>query len=281
LAALFFWSYRPVLSDLWQTWGREADYSHGYLVGPLALTFLWLRRAACPTPEGRLSLCGLFLLGLSAAVRVAGALWYIEALQGWSMLLWFAGAVWLLGGLAMLRFCAPAIGFLAFMIPLPFRVEGMLSLPLQRTATQLSCWMLQCLGQPAIAEGNVVLINDTRLMVAEACSGLRIFMSILALAYAYCALIDKPWWTKASLAASVLPIALLTNSIRIAATGLMHEFVSSRAAHVFSHDLAGWLMLPLAAFLMYVVVRYLTLLIVQVETVSARELLNPNVTLQG
>lgn len=277
LAALFVWSYWPVLVDLWQTWGREADYSHGYLVVPVAIGMLWLRRGSCPTPNGWLSLGGLALLGVGAAVRLAGAIWYIKALQGWSILFWLAGTVWLLGGFAMLRFSAPAIGFLAFMIPLPFRAEGILSLPLQRVATQFSCWMLQCLDQPAIAEGNVVLINETRLMVAEACSGLRIFMSILALAYAYCALIDKPWWTKLSLAVSVLPIALLTNSIRIVATGLTHEYLSGHAANVFAHDLAGWLMLPLAALLMYILVRYSTQLVVQVETVSARELLHPDV----
>src|SRR5487761_1587484 len=196
LAVLFFWSYWPVLADLWQTWGREADYSHGYLVGPVAIFILWMRRGSCPTAKGWLSLGGLALLGMGAAVRLAGALWYVKALQGWSVLFWLAGTCWLLGGFAMLRFCAPAIGFLAFMIPLPFRAEGVLSLPLQRIATHLSCWLLQCLNQPAISEGNIVLINDTRLMVAEACSGLRIFMSILALAYAYCMLIDRPWWTK-------------------------------------------------------------------------------------
>lgn len=275
LAMVFFWSYWPVFTDLWATWGREADYSHGFLVGPVALAFLWLRRDSCPPFNGWLSIGGLSLLAASALVRIAGALWFIEAVQGWSMLLWLAGCCWLLGGFAMLRFCLPSICFLTFMIPLPFRAEGLLSLPLQRIATQLSCWILQCLGQPAISEGNVVLINDTRLMVAEACSGLRIFMSILALAYAYCVLIDKPWWTRMVLALSVLPIALLTNALRIVATGLTHEWVSSYAANVFAHDLAGWLMLPVAGGLMYGVLAYLAVIVVEIETVSARELLGP------
>jgi exosortase len=275
LIPLFFWSYWPILANLWRAWGQEADYSHGYLVGPVALAFLWVHRASCPTPNGWLSLGGLLLIAFGVCLRMAGALWYIEALEGWSMLLWLAGACWLLGGLPMLRFCAPAIGFLVFMIPLPFRAEGLLSLPLQRIATIVSCWILQCLGQPAISEGNVVLINDTRLMVAEACSGLRIFMSILALAYAYCVLIDKPWWIKAILMVAVLPIALITNALRIVATGLTHEMVSSHAADVFAHDLAGWMMLPVAGGLMYALVSYLALLFVQVEIVSARELLHP------
>ncbi|MGH7134504.1 MAG: exosortase/archaeosortase family protein, partial [Pirellulales bacterium] len=281
LAAIFVWSYWPVLCELWQAWGREADYSHGYLVIPVALAFLWLRRGSCPSSQGGLSLGGISLGGLvllaaSSLVRLAGALWYVEALQGWSMLLWLAGACWMLGGFAMLRFSATAIGFLAFMIPLPFRAEGLLSLPLQRIATHFSCWILQCLGQPAIAEGNVVVINDTRLMVAEACSGLRIFISILAMAYAFCALLDRPKWIKVGLVLSVLPITLVTNSLRIVATGLTHQYVSSNAAHLFAHDLAGWLMLPVAGLLMYAVVLYFARLVVEVETVSARDLFRPS-----
>jgi exosortase len=273
LAAGLGWSYWPSLTELWRAWGREADYSHGYLVAPLAAAFLWLRRDTCPTPAGGPSLGGLALFGFGIALRMAGALWYVEAIEAWSLLFWVAGACWLLGGFALLRWALPAIGFLAFMIPLPFRVEGLLSLPLQRIATGLSCWLLQCLGEPAIAEGNVVLINDSRLLVAEACGGLRIFMSILAVAYVYCVVIHRSWWTTMGLLLSVLPITLLTNALRIVATGMAREHLSREWEKLLIHDVAGWLMAPLAALLMYYVIWYLDKLVVQVETVSTRELL--------
>ena len=57
--------------------------------------------------------------------------------------------------------------------------------PLQRIATEVSCWTLQSLGMPALAAGNVISIDGTELEVARACSGLRIFVSIVALAFAY------------------------------------------------------------------------------------------------
>jgi exosortase len=244
-------------------------------VAPLALGFLWLRRSRRPAPAGRFSLGGLGLLALSIVLRFAGALWYVETLEAWSILFWLAGVCWLLGGFALLRWALPAIGFLAFMIPLPFRAESLLSLPLQSLATSLSCWLLQCLGEPAIAEGNVVLINDSRLLVAEACSGLRIFVSILAVAYVYCVLLEKPWWTKLGVLLSVPPVAVITNSLRIVATGLAHEHVSGEWRNALVHDLAGWLMAPLAALFMYGVVWHLGKVVVQVETVSTRELLRP------
>src|SRR5688500_12999131 len=38
------WSYWPMLTELVTAWEREPDYSHGYLVVPIAILFLWMRR---------------------------------------------------------------------------------------------------------------------------------------------------------------------------------------------------------------------------------------------
>ena len=43
-----------------------------------------------------------------------------------------------------------------------------------------------------------------------------------------------------------IPIALLVNVIRITVTGVLHQTVGHRVANVVFHDLAGWLMMPLA-----------------------------------
>ena len=267
------WSYWPVAAKLVDAWNTEPDYSHGYLILPVALFLLWSCRDRLPAPSDRLHLGGLMLLGASVAIRLAGSIWYVNAAQAWSLLIWIAGACWLFGGRPLARWTLPAAAFLAFMIPLPFRAESLLSLPLQRVATQLSCWLLQSLGRPAVAEGNVIYLNEIELGVAEACSGLRIFISILALAYAFVALARRPWWMQAMLLASVLPVALAANATRIVATGLLYERVSSEAAHRFSHDLAGWLMAPLAAGMFGLVSWLLGRLLIQVAIASPGELM--------
>jgi exosortase len=156
----------------------------------------------------------------------------------------------------MLWWSSPAIAFLFFMIPLPFGVERMLSLPLQRIAAILSTWTLQFLGQPAIAEGNTIWLNNINLEVEQACSGLRIFMGILALAYAYLILVRRARWERIFLIVSVIPVALAANCARIVATAFLYQYVSDAAAKRFSHDFAGWAMIPLAAFLFALVLWY-------------------------
>jgi exosortase len=268
LGAAFLWSYWPTLRALADAWNHVPDYSHGYLVPPLALVFLWARRDRMPALTVKLNWPGLSLIALSVAVRFVGARYYLEALDGWSILPWVAGVVWLFCGRSFVWWCLPSIIFLFFMVPLPFRAEQALSRPLQSVATKFSCFMLQMLGQPALAEGNVIQLGDHPLEVAQACSGLRIFMGMAALAFAYVVIVRRSWWEKAVLAFSVVPIALVANATRVVATGLLWQYVSGEAAKKFSHDLAGLITILFAAVLFALVLWYLGKLVVEVEAVE-------------
>jgi exosortase len=271
LLAALVWSYWPTFARLVATWETEPDYSHGFLVIPLALWFLWVRRERFPGWHGP-AWFGLALIGFSILMRTAGSLYYVDAVEDWSLVLWCTGALWLVGGPSLVAWSWPALVFLLFMIPLPFRAERLLSLPLQGAATEISVWILQVLGQPAIPNGHVIDIGGHQLEVAEACSGLRIFMGIMAFAFAYLVLVRSTWWEKLLLAAGVLPVALLANSIRIVATAFLYNYSSSETAERFGHDLAGWLVVPLAAALLGLFVWYLRKLFPEVGLVDIRHL---------
>jgi exosortase len=193
--------------------------------------------------------------------------------EAWSMLPWLAGAIWAVAGRPALRWSLPAILFLGFMIPLPYRAETFLSLPLQSTATTVSCWMLQTLGQPAVSAGNVIFVDETPLFVAEACSGLRIFTSILALAYIYLVFASATVWTRLGILASILPIAIFSNCLRIVGTALLHRATTSGTAREFFHDASGLLMIPVAAGCFACVVWYWRRVFVRVEPATAGDLL--------
>lgn len=279
LAAAFFWAYWPTLVGLVRAWDREPDYSHGFFVPLLAIWFLWARRDRFPqdatTGRGFMwdVVLGLGLIAASVAVRAFGAHFYLDAIDGWSILPWVGGVVLLLAGRRVLWWSLPSIAFLWFMVPLPFRVERWLSLPLQGAATKLSCWILQALGQPALAEGHVILLGDNRLEVEQACSGLRIFVGIVALAFAFAILTRRTWWEKTLLLCSALPIALLANSARIVATGLLYQYTSGAAAKKFSHDASGWVMIVFAAGLFGLVLWYLSRLVEEVEVVGVGDVI--------
>ena len=265
LAIAFGWSYWPTLGILVAAWNREPDYSHGYIVVPLALWFLYARRDSYPGSSPGLAWPGIFVLVLALGCRAVGGMLGVDAVDGWSILLWVAGVVWLFAGWRVLWWSLPSVVFLVFMVPLPYRAERLLSLPLQRIATKLSCWTLQVLGVPSLAEGNVILVNDFPLQVEEACSGLRIFIGIVAVAFAYMVLVRRPLWEKMVLLFSALPITLIANTARIVGTGLCFQWASEESARKFAHDTAGLVMIPFAACLFALVLLYLRRLVYEVE----------------
>jgi exosortase len=269
LAAVIAWAYWSTLADIVSAWDRIPDYSHGYLVVPLATYFAWHHRKSAPAWMASFYWPGLVLVALSIGLRVVGALFYIDALDGWSLPLLLAGVVWLVCGGAMLNFCLPSILFLYFAIPLPFRAETMLSVPLQKISTRLSTWVLQSLGQPVIAEGNVILLNESSFEVAQACSGLWILVAVSALAFAYLVLVPRPWWQRLILIAFIVPIALVANSTRVVLTVLLHQYGNEAISHQFSHDFAGWVMIPYAAMLFGALLIYLSWLFPEAKPVAA------------
>ena len=238
--AMFAWAYWPTWRQLVHAWSTQADYSHGFLVMPLALVFLYLRRDLRPAVMEPARVAGLALLALSVLVRFVGLRYSFDSLDGYSLVGWIAGAVLFVGGRAYLFWALPSLLFLTFMVPLPFQLERLLSVPLQRVATSLSCFLLQCLGQPAFAEGTTIMVGTHQLFVEQACSGLRMFVGAFALAFAFLIATRRELWEQTLLLASVVPISLLANAIRITATGLLYQHVADEATvHQWTHYLVS------------------------------------------
>jgi exosortase len=245
LGLAVLWSYWTTLGRMVWRWSEDPQYSHGYLVPAFALYLLWMRRDQLMRRTPSVNGLGLGLLGLAAALRLGGAYYSYEYFDQISLLPCCAGLFLLAGSWPALSWSWPAVAFLAFMIPLPDVVSVAMSAPMQSFATAVSTFALQVMGRPAIAEGNVILLNDIELGIVEACSGLRMLVVFFALSSAVAMLIRKPLWEKLFIAGSAVPIALASNVLRITVTGLFYDTFGNHFGGAFFHDLAGWLMMPL------------------------------------
>ena len=250
IAAATVWSFWPTLVQLFGEWVHNPQYSHGLLVPAFSAVLLWMRRDRYPVRAAPAPLAGLALLTLGAAGRVFGGFMYVDWLEAASLLPCLLGVVLAFGGWRAVRWAAAPVLFLIFMIPMPYRTTIWLAFPLQQLATTASTYVLQTLGQPAIAEGNTILIRDFQLSIVKACSGLSMLVTFVTFAMAVCLVVKKPITDKLLILLSAIPIALAANVIRIVVTGVMFLHVSNEAAAAVFHDAAGWIMMPLAlAFL--------------------------------
>lgn len=260
------WAFWPTLREAAQQWTINPQYSHGYLVPAFSVVLLWLRRDQLGKLPWGFHVQGMVFLALGVLVRLGNLLTYSsEWLDGLAFVISVAGVFVLVGGGDILRWVWPAVGFLIFMFPLPYRIERMLGGELQSIATRVSTALFQLAGLPAVSEGNVILIGDLRLGVAEACSGLGMLLIFVALGFAFAAVVSRPLLDRTILVISSVPIAVIANIVRITVTGFMHVWVGSRLADLVFHDLAGWFMMPLALGMLWVEMKFLTYVLVDEE----------------
>jgi exosortase len=266
LGLALLWAYWPVLVAVAARWANDPKYSHGYLVPVFALWLLWKRfRQAGPHAylEGSGGTWwGLAFLFAGFGLHLAGAYVFIDWLSEVSLLVALVGLCLSLGGWKLLRVAGPSIGFLAFMLPLPFRVEIALGDPLQRLATLAGTYLLELVGFCASAQGNTIVLNNAKLDVVEACSGLGMMVTFLALTVAVAIVIDRPILDRVVVVASAIPVSLIANVVRITATGILTETVGGPVANVVFHNLAGWLMMTFALALIWLELKILSRLLV-------------------
>ncbi len=237
------WAYWPTIETMADKWSSDPQYSHGYLVPLFSAYLIWRTKAfdqiGRPAP-----LLGAALLIVAICFRwLAGGLLFHQ-LDAVALLLSLGALAFVTGGVPLAKATAPAVLFLAFMVPLPYEIERNVGGPLKVAATHSSTYLLQTLGHPAIAEGHIILIDDVRLGVVDACSGLKMLMTFSAFAVGAILLLDRTRFEKLMILFGILPIAVVTNVLRITATGVAHTMSHDKDVLNFTHDLHGWLMMP-------------------------------------
>jgi exosortase len=267
------WAYAPSFAGLVGQWDRDPNYSYGYFVIPIAAVILWSRRGMIDRAKMAPRWWGFLPLLAVLALRYPLFEWNEQYVETATIPLALAGLALAMGGWHLLRVALPSIAFLFFMLPLPPSLNLRMAGPLQRLATAGSLSMLQVLGMPVMAEGNVIVIGDAPLEVARACNGLSMLLSFVTLITATVILVRRPALERVVLLASAVPIALVSNVLRITATALCYYYLGPKAGEKIAHDLAGWAMMPIALVLVWLELRLLSWLFVEVEEFDASALL--------
>jgi exosortase D (VPLPA-CTERM-specific) len=226
-------------------WGRE-DYSHCSLIPLVVLYLIWEKKDRLNTLASVPSWTGLvpFLLGI-------GFFWLGE-LGGEYFMLYFSlwlvliGICWLHLGWQKIKSIGFALVVMLAMFPFPNFINVRISLFLQLVSSKLGVWMLHTYGMSAYREGNVIDLGFTQLQVVEACSGLRYVMPMMILSLILAYWFRAAFWKKAVLFLSAIPLAIFMNSLRIAATGILHSLFGPAVAEGFFHGFSGWLLFVVA-----------------------------------
>lgn len=243
--------YAEILYHMVLHWKIVPDYSHGFLVAPLALFFAWERRSALARAPLDGSWWGLLPLTLGVLALAIGRLGVELTAMRSAFVLTLIGLVLLLFGRQVFRILAFPLLFLFLMVPLPQSLVNVVAFPLQLIAARAAVESLHLLGIPALLEGNIIhLANAPSLFVEEACSGLRSLMALLTLGVVFAYFFRKSLVERLVLVASTIPIAILVNAIRVALTGILTHRFGRDAASGFIHDFQGVITFSVAFLLL-------------------------------
>ncbi len=250
IAGLIGFLYAPVLKRLIAQWWQDPSYGHGFVVPLLAAYVLFRRRDIHRKIAIDPSNLGLLVMGGAISLLITGTLGAELFVSRFSLLVLLCGIVLFLAGWKMLRAVAFPLSYLLLMIPLPAIIFNELTFPLQLLASRLSASCLELVGVPVLREGNVLILPNYALEVVEACSGIRSLTALVALAIAYCYFTESRLWIRIAIVALMLPIAVVSNAMRVVGTGLLTYVFGSNSAEGFFHFFQGWLIFVAAVLLM-------------------------------
>lgn len=218
---LCIWASYPSWASIVYEWYYSDDYSHGFIVIPATLFFLYMRRDSYPGTRCQLDWVGLSPILLYGVMRIFAGLRYLEALDAAAIWFWIISIVWFFYGWRVFVWALPSLCFLVFMFQLPWRFDVLMRNHLQYFAAHFAALLLQLVGEAAIPIKNTIRLSTTELGVEAACSGLRFLMSVFAIAFAAVLLMRRPWWQNVLILAIAAPLALFVNAVRIAVTGIL------------------------------------------------------------
>ncbi len=231
--------YFDGLTNMASQWNRE-EYSHGPLIPFICLFFIWQIKEIFFKSETSDSWLGVGLLILGLFLGLIGQLSTIYVILQYAFLIALYGLVLSMIGWRSFKLIIVPLAILLFMIPLPAFFYFNLSQKLQLISSAIGVEVTRLFGVSVFLEGNVIDLGNYKLQVVDACSGLRYLFPLMSFGFICAYLFKVPFWQRALVFLSTVPITILMNSFRIGVIGVLVNRWGTEQAEGFLHDFEGW-----------------------------------------
>ncbi|MBB4212041.1 exosortase A [Rhodothalassium salexigens DSM 2132] len=206
-AVLLFWSS---WASMVRVWLNSDTYGHGFLIPAVAGYLVWLGWPRVRARPVRPSRWGWALFAAALALWLLGALVHANLLQHAAVVAMVPAAVLTVFGIAWTRALVFPLGYLFFMVPFgDFAIR-----PLQGLTADYTVALLRLTSVPVYLEGWVMTIPGGRFLVAEACSGARYLIAMVALGVLIAGLMFDSWAKRLVYVALSVAVPIVANVVR-------------------------------------------------------------------
>lgn len=233
--------FRRDAGDLAAIYWTNTTFGHCLFIAPVIGWLVWQRRSglARVRPQG-------WWPGL--ALVAAGSLGWLLGDAAGVALFRHAGLVLMLQGIAVSvlgpnasRALLFPIAYMAFLVPFGDFLEG----PLQTSTVAMVMPLLHLSGVPASVDGVLITTSNGYFEVAEACSGAKFVIAMVAFGVLVANVCYVSWTRRAAFLAMALVVPILANGLRAFGTIYAAWWTSVEAATGMDHIVYGWVFFAL------------------------------------
>lgn len=280
LMVLGFLAGLPGWAEIGQIAARDEEASHVFLVPVVFVWLFWVRRGRLRSCRPERSFFGPVVVALGVISSIIGTRYgYYALLHGGSVMIVMGCFLTVAGKDIFFKFF-PAFAVLIFLVPMPSTIRQNISIPMQQVVAGITKFVFDLMEVEVSQAGNVLKINGQDVAVAEACNGMRMVFTLIMVSFVIAFGTPLRGFVRFVILAGALPTAIICNLIRMVPTvwvfGItdpesliyktlmwihgvavslgMPPYDTSPAAYMF-HDIAGWVMIFVAFFLLMGIIR--------------------------
>ena len=256
LGALLTYTFYPTFAWMVDRWTvRDSYFAHGFLIPLVSLYWIFKKRNKLILIEKKTEPVGLMILLAASAIQIFSSIFRIYFISAFSFVFILLSTVYFLCGKKTIKEIWFPIAFLFLMIPLPLLFISEVTLKMKFFVSEISTHLINSIGIKAVRQGSYILTPNAVCLVGDPCSGLRSFLAFLCLGLVFAYSDRLQTWKKVILVATGLPLAIVSNVIRVFGMTLIGEIYGmDLAKNKMVHDGAGILVFVIA-LMFFIVLR--------------------------
>ena len=236
VGAVLLITFRRDVGDLAELYWTNTTFGHCLFIAPVIGWLVWIRRGELAqlkpqswAPGLALVAAGGFgwLLGDAAGVSFARHLGLVMMLQG---------AVLTTLGPNVARGLLFPLAYALFLVPFGDFLEP----PLQTITVWITMHLLHLVGVAATVDGVLITAGDKYFEVAEACSGSKFVIAMVAYGVLVANLCYRTWPRRIAFIAMAIVVPVLANGLRAFGTIYAAVLTSVEQATGYDHIVFGW-----------------------------------------
>ncbi|MEX6724500.1 exosortase A [Parapedomonas caeni] len=228
--------FRADVMTMVAKWENDETFGHAYMILPIALWLVWMRRHELAQVEPRPWAWGLVAVAGSMALWVIGHLARVAFVEQFAVLFVIQSSILTILGLNVTRTLLFPIAYLLFMVPFGDQIVPQM----QDFTAHFSVQMLHLLEIPVYHDGIFISIPTGDFEVAVACSGVRFIIAMVAVGSLYANLAFRSPWRRALLMVVSVIVPIIANGFRAFGIIYIAYKTDNEYAVGVDHIVYGW-----------------------------------------